>query len=216
MNWTKEETNKLIVNYSTHTNKELMEMFPKRSFLSIYKKAKTFKLSKDKDVKFMDRSNSQPKGSEHYNWKNGKKRNYKGYILVSRPGHKRADPKGYVMEHIVAFEEATGVEVPKNCCVHHINRNKQDNRVENLCLMTMQAHTLLHHCGAKRSSKTKYKLSQWAKKRLSDKTKHPRYKNIDIEELLKLRECGAKVKDICKKYNINKTTYYAKIKEYKN
>jgi hypothetical protein len=59
------------------------------------------------------------------------------------------------MEHIVVFEEATGIRVPDNCCVHHLNGDKSDNRIENLCMMQHSAHTVFHHTGAKRSEKTK-------------------------------------------------------------
>lgn len=209
IDWTEEETNKLVENYSTHTKKEIMEMFPNRSFLSIYKKARTFKLSKDKNIDFKERSNRNT-GENNPNWKGGKKGDGQGHIML------RTNKKEYRFEHRVIFEREAGIKVPKNCCVHHINGDKKDNRIENLCMMTHKAHTLLHHCGTKRSIKTKKKLSGQAKKRLSDKTKHPRYKNIDIEGMLKLRSSGATIKSICEKYNINKSTYYKKVREYNN
>lgn len=208
--WSDEETNKLVENYSTHTNEELLNMFPNRSFLSIYKKAWKLNLVKNKNVAFIDRSK---KGEKSPFWKGGKKLTKYGYILALSHGHHRADKGGYVLEHILVFEKATGIEVPKDCCVHHINGNKQDNRIENLCLMTKKAHTLLHHCGTNRSLETKKKISEAAKKWLSDKTKHPQYKNIDIEGILKLRSSGATIKSICEKCNICKSTYYKKVKE---
>lgn len=168
-------------------------------------------MPKDKNIDFLERSNRN-KGDKNPRWKNGK-RNSRGYIFILNPEHHRAEKGGYVMEHILVFEKATGIEVPKDCCVHHINGNKQDNRIENLCLMTRKAHTLLHHCGTNRSLEAKKKMSEQAKKRFSDKTKHPQYKNIDIEGMLKLRSSGATIKSICEKYNIVKSTYYKKVKE---
>lgn len=70
----------------------------------------------------------------------------------SCPNHHRANARGYVMEHILVFEEKTGVKVPTNCCVHHLNGNKRDNRIENLCLMSHAAHTAFHK-NAKKENK---------------------------------------------------------------
>lgn len=212
IDWTEEETNKLVENYSTHTNEELMKMFPNRSFISIYKKAWKLNLVKNKNIEFIDRSK---KGEKSPFWKGGKKLTKYGYILALSHGHPRADKGGYVMEHILVFEKETGIEVPKNCCVHHINENKQDNRIENLCLMTKKAHTLLHHCGAKRSVETKNKIAEAKKAQLINKAKHHGYKNVDVEGMLELRASGATIESICKKYNICKKTYYKKMEEQK-
>lgn len=76
------------------------------------------------------------------------------------PNHKRADSSGYVMEHIVVYEKESGIEIPDGCCIHHLNGIKNDNRIENLCMMTNSAHTVFHHTGAKRSNETKKKISE--------------------------------------------------------
>ena len=53
---------------------------------------------------------------------------------------------GYVEEHIVFMETILGVEkLPEDWVVHHLNKKKKDNDLNNLCLMTTSAHYKLHH-----------------------------------------------------------------------
>ena len=44
--------------------------------------------------------------------------------------------------------------------IHHINKNPDDNRIENLEKMTIGEHTTLHHTGVPRSEKTKQKIKE--------------------------------------------------------
>lgn len=68
------------------------------------------------------------------------------------------------MEHIYVWESKTGIAVPQNCVVHHINGIKDDNRIENLCLMESGAHTILHHSGSHLSIETRKKISESRRK----------------------------------------------------
>lgn len=138
-----------------------------------------------------------------------------GYKQVLVPNHPRADGSGFVMEHIVVFEQATGVQVPMNCCVHHLNGDKLDNRPQNLCMMSRSAHTAFHNSGNKKSEETRRILSERAKVRFANKRNHPLFKEVDVDGMRIMRENGFKVLEICEHYGITKTTYYQKLKEKK-
>ena len=82
-------------------------------------------------------------GRRSGNWRGGRFIDKKGYVLRWSPQHCR-QRSGYVFEHILVYESAHG-PVPRGYVVHHHNGEKQDNRVENLEMMTNAEHTLLHH-----------------------------------------------------------------------
>lgn len=156
--WTDEEVRILVENYNAVSNSALLKLIPNKSKQAIYKKAYKMGMRKTPEAEFRNRSEAN-RGEKCYNWKGGVKRNKAGYRLLLRPGHHRADTTGYVMEHIVVWEEETGTILPDNCCIHHLNGIKDDNRIENLCVMLHGAHTVYHHTGAKRSQKTKENIS---------------------------------------------------------
>lgn len=162
--WTESETRILIENFAFTTNEKMYELLPNKSPLAIYKKAYKMGLKRAKETEFLNRSLAK-KGEKCNFWKGGISKSSKGYRLVKMPEHHRADNKGYVLEHILIFEKETGIKVPTDCCVHHLNGIKNDNRIENLCLMKHSAHTKFHHCGAKRTKETKEKISESRKKK---------------------------------------------------
>lgn len=209
--WTDEETRKLEAIYNCYTNEQLCEALPNKSFLAIYKKAKSLGLKRDKAIKFKNRSKAKKK-EEHKQIVHTNK----GYRLIYKPDHPRADKKGYVFEHIVVFEENTGVKVPMNCCVHHLNGNKSDNRIENLCLMLFSAHTSFHNLGRKQSFYSRKIISKKAKERFANKENHPAYKDVNINAIKEEIAKGKTIKEVCKEYGICRSTYYSKIKEETN
>jgi late competence protein required for DNA uptake (superfamily II DNA/RNA helicase) len=82
-------------------------------------------------------------------WKGGR---YKkgGYIVVRCEGHPRAEKRGhYVKEHILVMEKHLGRYLKENEIVHHKNGIKDDNRLENLELMTKTKHAVHHKTGNK-------------------------------------------------------------------
>lgn len=69
-----------------------------------------------------------------------------GYIIVYRPQHHRADANGYVREQILIMEEKLGRPLQQKETVHHMNHIRDDNRPENLMLLSSgSVHTSLHH-----------------------------------------------------------------------
>ncbi len=67
-----------------------------------------------------------------------------GYIAVYVPDHPHANKEGYVMKHRLVVERDLGILIPEDHVVHHINGNRADNRIDNLALMTFEAHSALH------------------------------------------------------------------------
>lgn len=211
LTWTEEEVRILSENYNEVSNQELARLLPNKSAKGIYKKAYKMGLRKTADIEYLNRSEA---AKQRFCNRVTERVTSKGYKQIYVPDHPRADKRGFVMEHIVVFEDATGVMVPLNCCVHHLNEDKQDNRPENLCMMENGAHTAFHHQGSKRSSETKELIAQKARERLADKRNHPRFKNIDVAGMAEMRASGATVVDICKAVGIDKTTYYRKMEEH--
>lgn len=82
-------------------------------------------------------------GKEHPNWKGGRKYSGNGYVLIYCPGHPRAN-KNYVLEHILVAERKLGRSLKHGEVTHHINGICDDNRPENLTILTQGAHLRLH------------------------------------------------------------------------
>ena len=142
--WSAEEEKILCENYNKVTNEELCNLIPRKTFLAIYKKAWKMGYRKTRENEFLNRSIVR-RGEKGACWKGGRKKTPKGYMQILLPEHKRADSAGYVMEHIYIYEKETGIEVPENCCIHHLNGIKDDNRIENLCMMLTSAHSTYHN-----------------------------------------------------------------------
>lgn len=70
-------------------------------------------------------------------------RTEQGYIRVHLPGHPVADRSGYALEHRVVAYDA-GMLTDLSMLVHHRNEVKDDNRVENLEVVTPARHHRQH------------------------------------------------------------------------
>jgi SWI/SNF-related matrix-associated actin-dependent regulator 1 of chromatin subfamily A len=80
------------------------------------------------------------------NWKTGKHLDKTGYVMVSRQwDHPKHDLTGAVREHVLVMEKHLGRHLLPGEIVHHINGDRQDNRLENLELHTAESHQ--HHHG---------------------------------------------------------------------
>lgn len=67
-----------------------------------------------------------------------------GYIAIYFPDHPKSTRDGYILEHVLVAECLLGRWLKDNECVHHINGKRNDNRKENLMVMTKQEHMSLH------------------------------------------------------------------------
>ena len=73
-----------------------------------------------------------------------KKKRRDGYIAIYFPDHPKCAKDGYIMEHDLIMECLIGRTLRDDEVVHHINKNRDDNRKENLQLMTFKEHSALH------------------------------------------------------------------------
>lgn len=71
-------------------------------------------------------------GSSNSNWRGGRTRHKRGYILLWAPEHPRTGNGSYVFEHVLVMEEMLGRLLLPGENVHHRNGVKDDNRPENL------------------------------------------------------------------------------------
>lgn len=92
-------------------------------------------------------------------------------------------------EHIVIMEKHLGRKLAKNEVVHHINKIKTDNQIENLQVMQRGAHTRLH----------KFQLN-----------------NIPKEALIEILEGHSKIVQISRKFNIERHRIYRMRKNKEN
>lgn len=67
-----------------------------------------------------------------------------GYVYVYCPDYEKCTKDGYAMEHVLIMEKHIGRYLADDEVVHHKNKIRNDNRIENLELMTLKEHTSFH------------------------------------------------------------------------
>lgn len=83
-------------------------------------------------------------GEQSPNWKGGRRIKPSGYVEVYCPNHPRVNKRGCVYEHQLVIEQSIGRYLREDEVVHHIDRNKSNNSLSNLMLLTRAEHTRLH------------------------------------------------------------------------
>lgn len=84
------------------------------------------------------------KGPGHPAWKGGRYKNTYGYIYIYAPNHPAANCDGHVLEHRLVLKEKLGRLLLPNEHGHHINGIRDDNRPENLIVLTKSEHSQEH------------------------------------------------------------------------
>jgi hypothetical protein len=76
-------------------------------------------------------------------FENNKYRTEEGYILLHKPGSLEVKNNGWGYEHRIVMAEHLGYAIG-NKEVHHKNERRNDNRLENLQVLTKAKHAQIH------------------------------------------------------------------------
>lgn len=109
------------------------------------------KINRAKHTKGISNHQFGLKGAKNSSFTGVEKINQYGYRLIYMPEHNRANHAGYIYEHNLIMERHIkrelkfyGYKNPKNEICHHIDRNKLNNDISNLQLMSEREHFKLH------------------------------------------------------------------------
>lgn len=194
--WTKEQIDYVIIHYPYERAEDVGNALG-RSAGAVMHIARNNGVHKDPEALSRIKSISNS-GKNSGNFKGYRARSQQGYILRYAPDHPHSNSRGYIGEHRLVIEEHLGFILPDGFVVHHINGVKDDNRIENLAVMTAGAHSTLHGKMGRNMPKGE---------------RNYKYKAVDAQELKRMRAEGYTVNQICEKLNICKFTFYKKIKE---
>lgn len=111
-------------------------------------------------------------GEKNPNWKGGRARTQEGYIRVALPPHDflypMAHQNGYVLEHRLVMARSLGRNLLKGEYVHHKNGTRDDNRIENLELVSPSNHTIYNQLCVNCELRKEIRLLRWQIKELSE------------------------------------------------
>lgn len=92
-----------------------------------------------KKIGISSKNRDHPRGDKASGWKGGFFKT-NGYLYIYSPNHPKATGKGYVVEHRLVMEKFLGRILSSKEDVHHKNGIKDDNRLENLELVSHFSH----------------------------------------------------------------------------
>lgn len=105
--------------------------------------------------------------------------------------------------------------IPKGMLVHHIDKDKRNNNIDNLALMNYNAHNKIHshtpwNKGITTNTSIKWKETIIKAQKERDKTYYEKFKQYYDKFCL-----GISVIEIAKEFNKDRNTIYNGIKKYK-
>lgn len=95
--------------------------------------------------KFLGNGNNFITGKNHHFWKGGKRLTKDGYLEIYSPNHPNKNYCNYVLEHRLVMEKKIKRYLTKEEIVHHKDRNKLNNKENNLSLVKNQSEHNQHH-----------------------------------------------------------------------
>lgn len=113
-----------------------------------------------------------------------------GYTLIYKKEHPYSDLKGYVPLHRLIVEEHIGRYLTKGEVVHHKDKDKTNNNIYNLEILTGSQHAMIH-------------------------SKEER-KHIDVEKAKQMLLDGMLQRDVAKHFNISIVTLMKKVNSQKD
>ena len=63
-----------------------------------------------------------------------------GYVFLRMPSYPGSKKNGTILEHRYVMEQFLGRQLTSNEVVHHLNGVRNDNRIQNLALVTEKSH----------------------------------------------------------------------------
>lgn len=136
------------------------------------------------------------KGHLHPNWNGGRFISTQGYVLIYKPEHPFCNGRGYIAENRLVMENHINRYLYPHERVHHINGNKQDNKLENLLIVNMSEHMSFH------IKNNPSMLSHLKNNTFAAKFTYDEIKAIKLLAMSKIM----KQKDIAKLFNTNPRT----------
>lgn len=103
------------------------------------------------------------RGHLNPNWRGGRSIDADGYVWIYAPDHPCAH-EGKYLEHRMVVEESIGRRLSSNEHVHHLNGVRDDNRVENLVVLSRSDHAIEHGLGSRSKGR---KMSQETKDKIA-------------------------------------------------
>lgn len=109
------------------------------------------------------------RGERSPTWKGGRKIDKNGYVYLKKPFHSKASKDGYVAEHIFIWMNYYQKNIPLSHMIHHEDKNRQNNQIENLTLVNHREHTNIHKKPVSKETREKMSRIQkllWKKRKI--------------------------------------------------